>query len=166
MKKILLFFAVFILAFGSLAPSISAQTSTETKTNNSSSSSFTYPAPDKILKEPVVGTDADECNCGGGSDWTYHTTYNGDNRPTKWTVGAISISLAGVTKIPATATVITNIANMTYQLYSDTIYYTQSVFKKGSKLRPDYKYVTTFYADSAHTKVIESNVVSYASYPY
>lgn len=165
LKKIFSLMAVFILAFVSLAPTISAQSSTKTETNEISTN-VTYTSPDKLLKDPGVGTMADECNCGGGGSWSYHDTVFGDNTPTKWTVGAIAISVAGITKLPASATIITNIANMTYQLNSDTVYYQKMIFKKGSKLRPDYKYVTTFYSDSARTDVIESNVVSYNTYPY
>lgn len=98
--------------------------------------------------------------------WTYHGTVYGDNKPKKWTIGVIGISIAGITRLPAAAKIVVSIANMTYQLATDVFYYKKVSYKKGPKLRPSFKFVTTFYADKARKKVIKKNVVSYVDSGY
>jgi len=97
------------------------------------------------------------------SDWNYHKSWKGNNKFTKWSVGAIAIVLAGITKMPASAVVIINLAGYTYGMNAKTVYYSAKDYKDGNapRLRPNFKQVTNIYANSARTKVIKKGVVSY-----
>lgn len=104
------------------------------------------------------------------SAWYYNTTYNGSTSfaTTRWTVSAVAILIASVTKLPGTAKAVTSIAAMTINMNAKTIYYTRHAYRdnNASKNRPNVKYITHIYKNSAKTIPIKTNVVSYACSSY
>lgn len=100
---------------------------------------------------------------GQKSKWVKHSTWKGNNKFTKWSVGAIAIVLSGITGLPATAVVIINLAAHTYSFNAKTVYYTATSYKdtNAPRLRPNFKRVTNIYTNSARTKILKKGVVSY-----
>lgn len=66
--------------------------------------------------------------------WEYSSTSYGTNTPTKWAIGIISLAIASITKVPATASFVTLAANHTYQSFSSTIYYSYEYYKRGDNI--------------------------------
>lgn len=91
----------------------------------------------------------------GGYEFEYHSTTYGTNTPSKWTIGAIGITIAAITKVPASVKWVTNIANLTFQTFRDKVYYSYAYYKKGSGIGTRVtRTVKTVYANSARTDLI------------
>ena len=84
----------------------------------------------------------------------YGSAYSGSNKAAKLTIGSLSVSMSAITKVPAAAKWINNIANLFYQSNKKTVYYSAQAYKdkNSPNARPTYKVNYTFYADKAHTK--------------
>lgn len=99
--------------------------------------------------QPAMGTDG----------FVYQGTTYGTNTPTKWLVGAIAISLAAITKLPASAKWIINLSNLTFQLGKDKLYYSYSTYRKGTGIGSMVtRTVRTVYLDSKRTNALASTV--------
>ncbi len=100
------------------------------------------------------------------SSWKYNKTYTGSNnlKLQRFTVGAIAIIVASITKLPQTARTVTQVANLYFQINASKAYYKTVVYKDSNapRNRPNFKHVTTFYKNSARTQVLKSNVVRLA----
>jgi RHS repeat-associated protein len=59
-----------------------------------------------VENNPVTNADHDGYYKRGRKGWKYKHTSYGSSRPKQWTVGAIAIVIAGITRIPATAKVV------------------------------------------------------------
>lgn len=95
----------------------------------------------------------------GGAGFRYLHTTNGTNTPTKWTIGAIGISISTLTRIPAAAKWVVNIANFTYQLTTSKVYYKSDLYQKGSGLSSTNRSVTRIYTNSNRTNQIGYSIV-------
>ncbi|WP_239750442.1 hypothetical protein [Mammaliicoccus sp. H-M34] len=80
--------------------------------------------------------------------------WSGSNKAKKLTIGALAITIAAITKVPATYAWVINIANFFYQSTARTVYYKAVPYKdaNSSKYRPTVMTKYTFYKDKAHKK--------------
>ncbi len=90
--------------------------------------------------------------------WTYSSTSYGNSTPTKWLVGAIGITIAAITKVPATVKWVTNIANLTFQLYNDKVYYKYVSYHRGSGLTSEVMTHRYVYTTSSYSKALGYSV--------
>lgn len=95
----------------------------------------------------------------------YGKSYNGDNTASKLAVGSIAITISSISKVPASAVWVTNIANLFYQVKKKKVYYHAQTYKdtNSPRMRPAYKVNYKFYSNKAHTKKIGSKSVVHSS---
>lgn len=92
----------------------------------------------------------------------YERTNYGTSIPTKWAVGAIAITIASITKVPATAKWVINIANLTFQLGTGKLYYKYVYYKKGSGAATVTRVERTVYTNSKHTNALGASIHDYS----
>lgn len=117
----------------------------------------------------VDGSNHDEININDDSpmlyanyDWVYKNTEYGSNKFNRLTIAGIAIVVSAITKLPATAKVVTNLANTYYQIGVGALYYIKHTYndKNSNKLRPTIKTVTHFYSDPDRKRLVKSHVTN------
>lgn len=91
----------------------------------------------------------------------YGSRYSGNDTAKKMAVGSIALTISSISRVPAAAKWVTNIANFYYQTGSKKVYYSAQAYKdkNSPRLRPTYKVNYTFYSNKSHTKKIGSQSV-------
>lgn len=148
-----------------LVTEVTADQSEVTLTSDVSGEEMVFNVNDEIEGKDGVVELPSGVSTMAASAWFYNTTYNGSNnvKVTKWTVASVAIIVGAITKLPKAAQVVIQISAMTINLNVNKIYYTRHAYRDNNagRNRPNVKYITHLYSNSAKTSALRTNVVSY-----
>ncbi|GKW46894.1 hypothetical protein [Planococcus sp. NCCP-2050] len=96
-------------------------------------------------------------------EFLYKSTTTGSSKPTQWLVGVIAITIASITKMPATGAWAVKVAGFTYAFNTKTVYYKYVNYQKNAgsaaMVARTFRYV---YPSSARTNPIANSVTDYS----
>lgn len=93
----------------------------------------------------------------GGSGFTHTNTIYSSSKPTQFTIAALAVTIAAITKVPKAAQYVANLAALYYSFGKDVVYFRTDTYSKGSGLSKDVKSINQIYLDSSRTKRLGTN---------
>ena len=93
----------------------------------------------------------------GNGNWVYQGTSYGSSKAGQWTLAGIAVTIASISRVPAAAKWIANMAALYYSFGKDIVYYRYETYKRGTSLLTETQVVKSYFSDSGRTNQLGAN---------